>query len=66
MITTSVMIKLGRVKDNKMVHMQLSNAKLVNRGELMLMDELHINQELAAKLLQQHKSVKNALDNYKN
>jgi len=66
MITTSVMIKLGRVKDNKMVHMQLSNAKLVNRGELMLMDELHINQQLAAKLLQQHKSVKNALDNYKN
>jgi len=65
MITTSVMIKLGRVKDNKMVHMQLSNAKLVNRGELMLMDELHINQELAAKLLQQYKSVKNALDNYK-
>jgi N-acetylmuramic acid 6-phosphate etherase len=48
-----------------MVHMQLSNAKLVNRGELMLMDELHINQELAAKLLQQYKSVKNALDNYK-
>lgn len=66
MITTAVMIKLGRVKDNKMVHMQLSNAKLVNRGELMLMDELHINQELAAKLLQKHKSVKNALDNYKN
>ena len=65
MITTSVMIKLGRVKDNNMVHMQLSNAKLVNRGELMLMDELHINQELAAKLLQQYKSVKNALDNYK-
>jgi N-acetylmuramic acid 6-phosphate etherase len=65
MITTAVMIKLGRVKDNKMVHMQLSNAKLVNRGELMLMDELHINQELAAKLLQQYKSVKNALDNYK-
>ena len=65
MLTTSVMIKLGRVKDNKMVHMQLSNAKLVNRGVLMLMDELHINQELASKLLEQHKSVKNALDAYK-
>lgn len=65
MITTSVMIKLGRVKDNKMVHMQLSNAKLVNRGVLMLMDELHIDQELAASLLNQYKSVKNALDNYK-
>ncbi len=66
MITTSVMIKLGRVKDNKMVHMQLSNAKLVNRGILMLMDELHINQELASELLKEHKSVKNALDAYKN
>ncbi|UMB61990.1 N-acetylmuramic acid 6-phosphate etherase [Lutibacter sp. A80] len=66
MITTSVMIKLGRVKDNKMVHMQLSNAKLVNRGILMLMDELHINQELASELLKKHKSVKNALDAYKN
>lgn len=65
MLTTSVMIKLGRVKDNKMVHMQLSNAKLVNRGVLMLMDELHINQELASKLLEKHKSVKNALDAYK-
>jgi N-acetylmuramic acid 6-phosphate etherase len=66
MISTSVMIKLGRVKDNKMVHMQLSNTKLVNRGILMLMDELHINQELATSLLEKYKSVKNVLDNYKN
>jgi len=65
MITTSVMIKLGRVKDNKMVHMQLNNKKLVNRGVLMLMDELHIDEDLAAELLEKHKSVKNVLDSYK-
>lgn len=65
MITTSVMIKLGRVKGNKMVHMQLNNKKLVNRGVLMLMDELHIDQELASELLDKYKSVKNVLDNFK-
>lgn len=64
MISTSVMIKLGRVKDNKMVHMQLNNNKLVNRGTLMLMDELNIDQHLASKLLEKYKSVKNVLDNY--
>ncbi|WP_111709425.1 N-acetylmuramic acid 6-phosphate etherase [Lutibacter citreus] len=66
MISTAVMIKLGRVKGNKMVHMQLSNNKLINRGVLMIMDELHIDQGLASLLLEKHKSVKNALDNYKN
>ena len=65
MITTSVMIKLGRIKGNKMVHMQLNNKKLVNRGVLMLMDELHIDQELAATFLEKYKSVKNVLDSYK-
>ena len=65
MISTSVMIKLGRVKDNKMVHMQLSNTKLVNRGVLMLMDELLIDEDLASMLLEKHKSVKNVLDFYK-
>lgn len=65
MISTAVMIKLGRVKDNKMVHMQLSNVKLVNRGVLMLMDELHIDQDLASALLEKYQSVKNVLDNYK-
>jgi len=66
MISTAVMIKLGRVKDNKMVHMKLSNKKLVNRGVLMLMEELHIERELASQLLEKHKSVKNVLDSYKN
>ncbi len=65
MISTAVMIKLGRVKDNKMVHMQLSNIKLVNRGVLMIMDELHISQDLASELLEKHQSVKNVFDNYK-
>ena len=43
MISTTVMIKLGRVKGNRMVNMQLSNQKLVDRGVQMLIDELHIN-----------------------
>ncbi len=47
MISTAVMIKLGRIKGNKMVDMQLSNKKLVSRGELMLMEELGISQNLA-------------------
>ena len=65
MISTSVMIKLGRVKDNKMVHMQLSNKKLVNRGIVMLMEELHIDESLANTLLKKYKSVKKVLDVYK-
>ncbi|PKP12330.1 MAG: N-acetylmuramic acid 6-phosphate etherase [Bacteroidetes bacterium HGW-Bacteroidetes-3] len=66
MISTSVMIKLGRVKDNKMVNMQLSNKKLVNRGVLMLMEELHVDVGLASTLLEKHKSVQKVLDFYKN
>ncbi|MFA5300048.1 MAG: N-acetylmuramic acid 6-phosphate etherase [Lutibacter sp.] len=65
MISTSVMIKLGRVKDNKMVNMQLSNKKLVNRGVEMLMEELHIEESLANELIENHKSVKKVLDLYK-
>ncbi|KAA9331562.1 N-acetylmuramic acid 6-phosphate etherase [Hymenobacter busanensis] len=61
MLTTATMIRLGRVKGNKMVDMQLSNAKLVDRGERMLMDELGIDQTKAAELLQLHGSVRAAL-----
>ncbi|GAB2789643.1 N-acetylmuramic acid 6-phosphate etherase [Hymenobacter luteus] len=61
MLTTATFIRLGRVKGNKMVDMQLSNAKLVDRGERMLMDELHISQAEAADLLRQHGSVRAAL-----
>jgi N-acetylmuramic acid 6-phosphate etherase len=66
MISTAVMIKLGRVKGNKMVNMQLSNKKLVNRGVEMLMEDLKIEEDLASTLLKKHKSVKKVLDLYKN
>jgi N-acetylmuramic acid 6-phosphate etherase len=62
MLTTATVIRLGRVKGNKMIDMQLSNAKLVDRGERMLMDELQIPQTEAAELLRQHGSVRAALD----
>ena len=61
MISTAVMIQLGKVKGNKMVDMQLSNEKLVNRGIKMIMDELNIDSKQAADLLQKHKSVRAVL-----
>jgi N-acetylmuramic acid 6-phosphate etherase len=61
MISTSVMIKLGKVKGNKMVDMQLSNEKLVKRGIKMIMEELGIEYDLAEELLQKHKSVRAVL-----
>ena len=64
MISTTVMIQLGHVKGNKMVDMQLSNEKLVQRGVRMVMDELKIEEPLAAKLLQKYGSVRGAVDNY--
>lgn len=65
MISTTVMIKLGRVKGNRMVNMQLSNQKLVDRGVQMLIDELPINRKEAKQLLQEYGSVKKAFDAYK-
>jgi len=65
MITTTVMIKLGRVKGNKMVNMQLTNRKLIERGTRMLVDELHIQRDAARILLLQHGSVKKAIESYK-
>lgn len=64
MISTSTMIQLGRVKGNKMVDMQLSNNKLVDRGTRMIMEELSIDREKASKLLEQYGSVRNAINNY--
>ncbi|MEX0997931.1 MAG: N-acetylmuramic acid 6-phosphate etherase [Flavobacteriaceae bacterium] len=64
MITTATMIQLGRVKGNKMVDMQLSNHKLVERGIKMLVKELSVSKEKASQLLEQHKSVRNALAAY--
>lgn len=63
MISTSVMIQLGRVEDNKMVNMQLSNVKLVDRGVKMVMDKLKITEyEVAKDLLLKHGSVKKAVE----
>ncbi len=64
MISTTTMIQLGRVKGNKMVDMQLSNNKLVDRGTRMIMEELSIDREQAAQLLNKYGSVRNAVKNY--
>ena len=66
MITTSVMIKLGHVKGNKMVDMQLTNDKLVDRGTRMIMDKTDLNYDEANALLLKHGSVRKALDNFAN
>jgi N-acetylmuramic acid 6-phosphate etherase len=66
MISTATMIQLGRIKGNKMVDMQLSNHKLVDRGVRMIMDELNITQETAAALLEEHKNVRKAIEAYAN
>ena len=63
MISTSLMIKLGRVKGNKMVDMQLSNNKLVDRGEKMIMNALNIDLEEAKSLLSKYGSVRKAIQN---
>jgi N-acetylmuramic acid 6-phosphate etherase len=62
MISTTAMIQLKRIKGNKMVDMQLSNNKLVDRGTRMVMDELKIDQVTAEKLLLKHGSVRAAID----
>ncbi len=66
MISTSVMIQLGRVEDNKMVNMQLTNDKIIDRGVKMLMEKTGITDYAdAKKLLVTHGSVKKAVDSYK-
>jgi N-acetylmuramic acid 6-phosphate etherase len=65
MISTSLMIGLGRVKGNRMVDMQLSNNKLVDRGTKMIMDELGVDYATANALLAEHGSVRKAVENYK-
>lgn len=62
MITTSVMVKLGRVKGNKMVDMQLSNDKLVDRGTKMVMAETGLSYDEAKALLEKHGSVRKAVE----
>lgn len=65
MISTATMIQLGKVRGNKMVDMQLSNNKLIDRGEKMIVKELNIDQIEASKLLQEYGNVRNVIQNYK-
>lgn len=62
MISTATMIRLGRVKGNKMVDMQLTNIKLVDRGTRMVMEELQIPQDEAERLLKEYGSVRKAVE----
>lgn len=62
MISTSVMIRLGRVKGNKMVDMQMTNHKLVERAIRMVMEELNIERDEAEALLDAHGSVRGAIE----
>lgn len=62
MISTSVMVKLGRVKDNKMVDMQLSNSKLIERGSQMIANELKMDINQAKTLLLKYGSVRKAIE----
>lgn len=62
MISTGLMIRIGRVKGNKMVNMQLSNTKLVDRGTRYIMEELGLSYEDAEKALKKYGSVKLAVD----
>ncbi|EKT3965863.1 N-acetylmuramic acid 6-phosphate etherase [Flavobacterium psychrophilum] len=64
MISTATMIQLGKVKGNKMVDMQLSNDKLVDRGVKMIMSEIKVSYEEASELLKKYGSVRKAVDNY--
>jgi N-acetylmuramic acid 6-phosphate etherase len=64
MVSTAAMIQLGKVKDNKMVDMQLSNSKLVDRGVKMIMGEIPVSYEDAAVLLEKYKSVRNVVDHF--
>lgn len=61
MISTSVMIQLGKVADNKMINMQLNNTKLVERGTKMLMENLKLDHEQAKRILVKYGSVKKGM-----
>lgn len=66
MLSTTTMIQLGKIKGNKMVDMQLSNSKLVDRGEKMLVSELNIDKKSASELLKKYGSVRAVIKNFKN
>ncbi|MFZ4105413.1 N-acetylmuramic acid 6-phosphate etherase [Flavobacterium sp.] len=64
MISTATMVQLGKVKGNKMVDMQLSNDKLVDRGVKMIMGEIPVSYEKASELLNDYGSVRKAVDSF--
>src|SRR5690606_20275941 len=64
MLSTAVMIQLGRVRGNKMVDMQLSNKKLVDRGVRMIMEVTGLDPEAASALLARFGNVRQAIENY--
>jgi len=66
MISTAAMVQMGKVKGNKMVDMQLSNNKLVDRGTRMIMEALQLKEDEAAFLLKTHGSVRAAINAYTN
>ena len=59
------MVKLGKVKGNKMVDMQISNNKLVSRAEKIIMEELNVGHDNAKNLIEKYGSVRKAIDSYK-
>ena len=65
MISTTVMIKLGRIHDNKMIDMKLSNNKLYDRAIRILKTILDIDTETAKKLIEEHKNIRIAVENFK-
>jgi N-acetylmuramic acid 6-phosphate etherase len=65
MISTSVMIQLGRVKGNKMVDMMISNNKLIARGVKIVMHELNVDHQTAKKLIEKNRSVRKAIESIK-
>ncbi len=62
MLSTAVMIRLGRVEGNKMVNMQLTNNKLIGRGCRMIIEQTGVTEERAAELLRKYGSVKRAIE----
>jgi N-acetylmuramic acid 6-phosphate etherase len=65
MISTATLVLLGKVKGNKMVDMKLSNSKLVDRANRMLVDTLQVSKEEATTLLEKYGNVRNVLNNSK-
>ena len=66
MISTISMILDGHVRGNRMIDMQMSNAKLNKRARKIIMEELDVDAKKADELIIKHKSIRSAIDNYSN